>query len=132
MYKLTHPGTTMHLIFLVLLLSLAAPATAQSTQPSNLQEAPPPPELPELPELSLESSNAADPLLEEPQVIIRKSGEDRIEEYHMHGDIYMIKVTPRIGFPYYLIDDTGDGAFYRGDGTLEDGIRPPMWVIYQF
>ena len=130
MYKLTHPGTTMHLIFLVLLLSLAAPATAQSTQPSNLQEAPPPPELPEL---SLESSpNAEDPLLEEPQVIIRKSGEDRIEEYHMHGDIYMIKVTPRIGFPYYLIDDTGDGAFYRGDGTLEDGIRPPMWVIYQF
>ncbi|TDI78288.1 MAG: DUF2782 domain-containing protein [Betaproteobacteria bacterium] len=119
----------MHLIFLVLLLlSLAAPATAQSTQPSNLQEAPLPPELPELP---LESPNAEDPLLEEPQVVIKKRGEDRIEEYSLNGRVYVIKVTPRIGFPYYLIDDTGDGTYIR-DGVLEDGIRPPMWVIYQF
>lgn len=129
MYKLTHQGTSMHLIFLVLLLlSLAAPATAQSTQPSNLQEAPLPPELPELP---LESPNAEDPLLEEPQVVIKKRGEDRIEEYSLNGRVYVIKVTPRIGFPYYLIDDTGDGTYIR-DGVLEDGIRPPMWVIYQF
>ena len=128
MYKLTHPGTTMHLISLVLLLSLAAPAAAQSTQPSNLQEAPPPPELPEL---ALESPNAEDPLLEEPQVVIKKRGEDRIEEYSLNGRIYVIKITPRIGFPYYLIDDTGDGTYIR-DGVLEDGIRPPMWVIYQF
>jgi len=118
----------MHLISLVLLLSLAAPAAAQSTQPSNLQEAPPPPELPEL---ALESPNAEDPLLEEPQVVIKKRGEDRIEEYSLNGMVYIIKVTPRIGFPYYLIDDTGDGISF-GDGTLEDGIRPPMWVIYQF
>jgi len=128
MYKLTHPGTTMHLIFLVSLLGLAAPATAQSTQPSNLQEAPPPPELPELP---LEPPNVEDPLLEEPQVVIKKRGEDRIEEYSLNGRIYIIKVTPRIGLPYYLFDDTWDGVSF-GDGTLEDGIRPPMWVIYRF
>lgn len=129
MYKLTHPGTTMHLIFLVLLLSLAVPVAAQSTEASSLQEAPPPPELPEL---SSESPSAEDPLLEEPLVVIRKRGEDRIEEFHKDGIIYMIKVTPRIGFPYYLFDDTGDGTFYSGDGTLDDGIRPPMWVIYEF
>jgi len=93
-----------------------------------LQEAPLPPELPELP---LESPNAEDPLLEEPQVVIKKRGEDRIEEYSLNGRVYVIKVTPRIGFPYYLIDDTGDGTYIR-DGVLEDGIRPPMWVIYQF
>lgn len=119
----------MHRIFLVLILSMAASVAAQSSQPSNLQEAQPPPELPDL---SMESPNAEDPLLEEPQVIIRKRGEDRIEEFHQDGTIYMIKVTPRIGFPYYLYDDTGDGTFYRGDGTLEDGVRPPMWVIYEF
>ena len=118
----------MHLIFLVLLLSLAVPVAAQSTETSSLQEAPPPPELPEL----SSAPNAEDPLLEEPLVVIRKRGEDRIEEFHKDGIIYMIKVTPRIGLPYYLFDDTGDGTFYSGDGTLDDGIRPPMWVIYEF
>ena len=43
----------------------------------------------------------------------------------------MIKVTPRIGFPYYLYDDTGD-ASYSNDGVLDDGVRPPMWLIFEF
>lgn len=128
MYKPVHLGNTVHLILLVLLLSLTAPATAQSTQPSNVQEVLPPPELPELP---LESPNAEDPLLEEPLVIIRKRGEDKIEEYRIDGRIHVIKVTPRIGFPYYLYDDTGD-ASYANDGVLDDGIRVPMWKIYEF
>ena len=110
----------MYLIFLMLLLTFAAPATAQ--------ELPPPPDLPEL---HTESPETEDPLLEEPLVIIRKRGEDKIEEYRIDGRTHVIKVTPRIGFPYYLYDDTGD-ASYSNDGVLDDGVRAPMWLIFEF
>ena len=110
----------MYLIFLMLLLIFAAPATAQ--------EVPPPPDLPEL---QTESPVTEDPLLEEPLVIIRKRGEDKIEEYRIDGRTHVIKVTPRIGFPYYLYDDTGD-ASYSDDGVLDDGVRVPMWLIFEF
>lgn len=110
----------MYLILLMLLPTFAAPVTAQ--------ELPPPPDLPEL---QIESPETEDPILEEPIVIIRKHGEDKIEEYRIDGRIHVIKVTPRIGFPYYLYDDTGD-ASYSNDGVLDDGVRPPMWLIFEF
>lgn len=112
----------MYLIFLMLLITFATPATAQE------QELPPPPELPEL---QIEPPETEDPFLEEPLVIIRKRGEEKIEEYRIDGRTHVIKVTPRIGFPYYLYDDTGD-ASYSNDGVLDDGVRPPMWLIFEF
>jgi hypothetical protein len=114
--------TTMHLILLMLLLIFSAPATAQELLP--LQP-------PDLPQLQIEPLVTDDPLLEEPLVIIRKRGEDKVEEYRIDGRIQVIKVTPRIGFPYYLYDDTGD-ASYISDGVLDDGVRPPMWSIFTF
>ena len=110
----------MYLIFLILLLTFATPTTAQELLP--------PPELPELP---IESPDTEDPFLEEPLVIIRKRGEDKIEEYRIDGRIHVIKVTPRIGFPYYLHDNTGN-ASYSNDGVLDDRVRPPMWLIFEF
>ena len=114
--------TTMHLILLMLLLIFSAPATAQELLP--LQP-------PDLPQLQIEPLVTDDPLLEEPLVIIRKRGEDKVEEYRIDGRIQVIKVTPRIGFPYYLYDDTGD-ASYISDGVLDDGVRPPMRSIFTF
>ncbi len=114
--------TTIHLILLMLLLIFAAPATAQELVP--LQP-------PDLPQLQPEPLETEDPLLEEPLVIIRKRGEDKVEEYQIDGRIQVIKVTPLIGFPYYLYDDTGD-ASYISDGVLDDGVRPPMWSIFTF
>jgi hypothetical protein len=114
--------TTMHLILLMLLLIFAAPVTAQELVP--LQP-------PDLPQLQPEPLETEDPLLEEPLVIIRKRGEDKVEEYRIDGRIEVIKVTPLIGFPYYLYDDTGD-ASYISDGVLDDGVRPPMWSIFTF
>ena len=114
--------TTIHLILLILLLTFIAPATAQELLP--LQP-------PDLPELQIEPLETEDPLLEEPLVIIRKRGEDKVEEYRINGRIHVIKVTPRIGFPYYLHDDTGN-ARPGDDGVLDDGVRPPMWSIFTF
>ena len=67
----------------------------------------------------------------EPQVTIRKRGEDTIEEYRISGKLYMMKVTPPGGRPYYLIDERGDGKFARQE-SRDSGTRPPMWVIHSW
>src|SRR4051794_17755877 len=76
-----------------------------------LPEPPPPPPGMEL-----------DPTLE-PQVTIRRSQKETVEEYRIRGRLYMIKVTPAHGVPYYLIDEGGKGDFSRRD-TFDTGTRP--------
>ena len=45
----------------------------------------------------------------EPTVRIIEEEDRRIEEYRVNGKIYMVKVTPNNGPPYYYIDHDGDG-----------------------
>ncbi len=113
----------MRKILVALLLACACAASAQSPQrPPNLQPIPEPPPPPPGMEL--------DPALE-PQVTIIKRGTDTVEEYRIGGRLYMVKVTPPHGTPYYLIDHRGDGNFARQD-SFDTGLRVPMWVIKQF
>ena len=103
----------------------AAPAAKPKPgtgKPANLQTLPEPPPPP--PGLEL------DPSLE-PQVTIQKRGGEVIEEFRIRGRLYMIKVTPSHGVPYYLIDEEGRGTMTRRD-SYDTGTRPPMWVIHQF
>jgi hypothetical protein len=93
------------------------PAAAANTPP-NLQPIPEPPPMP---------AGTTDQDME-PQITITKRGEDKVEEYRLSGKLYMIKVTPPHGTPYYLVDEKGDGVMARKD-TLTSGTRPPMWVI---
>ena len=71
-----------------------------------------------------------DPALE-PQVTIQRRGTQTVEEFRMNGRLYMVKVTPAHGVPYYLIDNVGRGEFQRYD-NYDARTRPPMWVIHQF
>jgi len=91
---------------------------AEQPKPSDLETLPPP------------SIDANEPL-DEPQVTITKQTEQTVEEFRVGGRLYMIKITPKIGLPYYLVDDVGDGKFARHDG-LESGVRPPRWVLFHF
>src|SRR5512134_3771975 len=91
---------------LALLLAAALPVAAQQAKPPELQPLPAPPPPPPGYEL--------DPALE-PQVTILKRGTDTVEEYRIGGRLYMIKVTPARGAPYYLVDHRGDGTFVRQD-----------------
>lgn len=99
-----------------------------------------------LPALAQNNKSAAQPIPEppppppgfeldpaaEPQVTIRKRGDDTVEEYRIAGKLYMMKVTPAGGGPsYYLIDERGDGQFARKDGP-GTGVRPPMWTIHSW
>jgi hypothetical protein len=67
----------------------------------------------------------------EPEVTITKETEQTIEEYRVGGRLYMIKITPKHGKPYYLVDDRGDGKFVRQD-SLDNGFRVPRWIIHRF
>ena len=60
-----------------------------------------------------------------------ESNGDVVEEYRVNGKLYMLKVTPKYGPAYYLIDERGDGQWSR-QNTLDSGLRVPMWVIGTF
>lgn len=107
--------------FLALLLSFQL-VLAQDRKPSNLEPLPEPPPPPPgyEPDASLE-----------PQITIVKRGEDLVQEYRIQGRLYMMKIIPAVGVPYYLIDTKGNGSFVRRD-SLDEGFSPPMWVILEF
>lgn len=54
---------------------------------------------------------------------------DVIEEYRVAGQLQVVKVTPRVGVTYYLIDSDGDG---RVDDTRGDneGISPVYFKLF--
>lgn len=106
---------------IVFLLSAVALNVAAQTQLPKLEPIPEPPPPP---------PGALNESLE-PQVTITRRGEDKVEEFRMNGRLYMLKVTPPHGVPYYLLDNTGDGSWVR-QGSIDSGVRVPMWVIGTF
>ena len=72
-----------------------------------------------------------DDAVDEPQVTITKQSSQTVEEYRANGKLYMIKITPKHGVPYYLVDDRGDGKFARQE-SLDSGFRVPRWIIFKF
>ena len=115
----------MRLLALFFLACLSTASFAADTKPadavpaSELKPVPPP--------RNLQSGDAPD----EPQVTITKQTEQTVEEFRSNGKLYMIKITPKHGKPYYLIDDRGDGKFARQE-SLDSGLRVPQWVILKF
>lgn len=109
----------MRLLSFLLLSALSLSAYAQPPVPSNLEPLPPPP--------AFEAEEAPG----EPEVTITKETEQTVEEFRANGRLYMIKITPAHGVPYYLIDDRGDGKFTRQE-SLDSGLRVPRWVIFKF
>ena len=105
--------------FTLALLTMFATSCAFAAPP-----APPPPDLKPVPDGPPNASDA-------PPVTIKPSGKGRVEEYRANGRIYMLKITPKVGKPYYLIDQKGEGFFTRRD-TLEGGLQPPMWKVKEF
>lgn len=108
---------------LPLLLLSAANVWAQAGKPADLQPlpaVPPPPP-------GMEAFDAA----LEPQVTIVRNKEETREEYRANGKLYMIKVTPVVGKPFYLVDFQGEGNFVQAD-TVGPVTKPPMWVIHSW
>jgi hypothetical protein len=98
-----------------LLAAVALQAFAQNSAPPKLEPLPPPP---------ADSGSSVG----EPAVRIPVQKGDKVEPIRKGGQIIMLKVTPKNGPVYYLIDTTGSGGWMRLN-SLDDGVRVPMWPI---
>ncbi|MCY1289207.1 hypothetical protein D3C76_712510 [compost metagenome] len=66
----------------------------------------------------------------EPDVTIRQEGDKTIQEYRVNGFLYAIKVTPKIGKPYFLVRaDGSEGNFIRSD---QPDMLIPQWEIFSW
>lgn len=104
-------------------------AADSDTNGSGFQTLPPPPPLPKKADVPPPPAESTD-RIPAPQVTITTRGQTRYEEYRIGGQLYMIKVIPAKGPPYYLIDKNGSGRFSRSD--FAPRVSPPMWVIKRF
>ena len=67
-----------------------------------------------------------------PEVVIEDRKTSRIEEFRSHGKVYMIKIYPKKGPPYYLVDADGDGDFDTRRNDLEPNLVIPSWVLFSW
>jgi hypothetical protein len=109
------------------------------------QPVPPPPPLNDRPAAPPRAATTHAPLPEirdvdpqitkgaqEPQTTERMEGDTRIQEYRLNGKLYMQRVTPAHGKTYVLMDNKGDGTFTRLEQTLDQQVRVPQWVLWEF
>lgn len=108
-------------IWIIMAAILILPLHAFAEAPANaeiIDQVPPPPKVQE-----------GEPL-DEPEVTIRKKGTDTVEEYRMNGQLYMMKVTPEHGVPYYLHRED------KGAEWVNVGPNPPLsvpkWILFRF
>lgn len=116
--------THLLLVSVLAVFSAYLPAQAEDKKPtpSNLEPLPeafPPPAVLE--------GNPAD----EPEVTVVQKGENTVEEYRINGELYMQKITPSHGVPYYLLKEDQGGTWSRIDGPAPP-ISIPKWVIFRF
>lgn len=101
---------------MLVVLLVAAPLAAQT---SVKDEAPLPEKINEPP--SAESA---------PTVNIRSVEGDTVEEYRVNGRLTMVKVRPKNGAEYTLVDSNGDGKLDRRDS--EGPVAPVYWTLYEW
>lgn len=103
-------------MFALGLSPLVLAATPGNAEP--LEDVPPPPKV-----------KSGEPL-DEPEITIRKKGKDTVEEYRMHGELYMMKITPEHGVPYYLHKED-QGSDWVNVGPTQP-LAVPKWVLFRF
>jgi len=97
--------------------------TLPAEAPSGLKELPAPLPPPERVEHDEEL---------EPEVTIIQREDATVEEYRVNGRLYMVKVTPVVGKPYYFVDRDGDGLMESRMSDLYNPTRVPQWVIFSW
>ena len=106
MQKILYPIRLLVVMFMF--LSVGTPVTAGDTEP-ELKDVPEPPDIPP----AIESG---EPI--EPEVTIIKKQDATVYEHRINGRLYMVKIVPLIGKPYYLVDQ--DAIFWFEDFSVED------------
>ena len=68
----------------------------------------------------------------EPTVTIREEEDRRVEEYSHNGQVYMVKITPKVGLPYYYIDSDGDGNLETTPNKGIAPVQPAHWKVKEW
>jgi hypothetical protein len=85
--------------------------------------------LPEVPEPPLPVQSGEDM---EPDITIIRKGKKTIQEYRLGGKLYMVKVIPDVGPPYYFVDSDGDGKMDVRGNDLDKGSQVNMWKLLEW
>lgn len=67
----------------------------------------------------------------EPDITIKESGGEVVYEYRVRGVLYMVRVQPQFGPPYYLYDLNGDGLIDAQERAARN-ISVPQWVLFEW
>ena len=110
-------------LILAACLSLCLVSNVGAENPAGLEELPAPLPPPDPVETDEEL---------EPEVTIIQREEATVEEYRLNGKLYMVKVTPNVGKPYYFVDRDGDGLMESRMSDLYNPTRVPQWVIFSW
>ena len=66
------------------------------------------------------------------QVTIMGDKNEGISEFRINGELYMIRITPKKGLPYYLVDGDGDGNLETRWNDLSPELLIPSWVLLKW
>lgn len=68
----------------------------------------------------------------EPAVTLKQYENRTVQEFRVNNNLYMIRITPAVGPPYYLVDKDGSGdmEWHRGGSALEQ--RVPQWTLFSW
>jgi hypothetical protein len=108
------------LAVLVLATAAASSAYAETVEP------PPPPGL----EAAPDGAPTQDELA--PEITIVEKPQETVEEYRLNGQLYMIKVKPKKGPEYFLVDADGDGQLESRRNQLDPKFLVPSWMILRW
>ncbi|MBK1703138.1 DUF2782 domain-containing protein [Halochromatium glycolicum] len=67
-----------------------------------------------------------------PQVRVRDYANRTVEEYSVNNNVYMIKITPTAGAPYYLVDSDGSGDMEWNRGQPGRDMEVPQWALFSW
>jgi hypothetical protein len=109
------------LIIIVFLFSFAAMAEEPPVLDPLPEEASLPP-----------PTGMSDEDLMEPEVTITKRDDAVVHEYRINGQLYMVKIIPASGYPYYLMDADGDGLLESRYNQIDPALMVPRWMIFRW
>lgn len=113
-------------IAIVLAGALASGANFAQQEDGNATDPAAPPPIPPIPPKITAEEDV-------PVVTISEREGDRVEEYSRNGRVYMVKITPSRGLPYYYLDEDGDGQLEIHDSSNGQGpVRPVFWKIKEW
>ena len=114
----------------LLVSCLASPlATLAADDNAKFGEAPPPPPAVTVPVPDEGDDPASAKGGPQPEVTIVQRKDAKVEEYRLNGRLYMVKVIPFVGPPYYFVDRDGDGLMESKINGRGAEPRAPQWVI---